>query len=163
MGSDPKRTPIIFLDIDGVLNSGFLHPKLHYATIDPVLARRLGMILEETDARIVLISAWRYLVHGGSMTLSGLRALFLSHWIDGTKIIDITRKDATKTRSDRGPQISEWLSANPERVSRYLVIDNMDLEVTACGHPLILVDGSIGLTDSNVAQAIFFLKEGVHP
>ena len=39
----------------------------------------MNKIIEETGCKIVLSSAWRYLVHGGAMTLDGLDCLFCSH------------------------------------------------------------------------------------
>lgn len=149
--------PLIFLDIDGVLNDHSCHSRTRYCSTDKACIARLDRILVETDARIVLTSAWRYLVHGGSMTMEGLRNLLHSHWVDGSRLIGITRRDVTdgiagvKPRTDRGPQVTEWLR---ERVmgdpflmqTPYVVIDDMDLEITTSLHPFVRTDGSVGLT-----------------
>lgn len=148
--------PVIFLDIDGVLNDHTIHPRILYCTIEKAIALRLDRILVETDASIVLTSAWRYLVHDGSMRLDGLRYLLNSHWIDGDRLIGITRPDRSASLTDRGQQITEWLAEHGSRP--YIVIDDMDLEITACGHPLVLTDGRNGLSDQDVEQAIGILR-----
>ena len=47
-------TKLIFLDIDGVLDTY----KSHYM-LDPELMAQLGILLEITDASIVISSSWR--------------------------------------------------------------------------------------------------------
>lgn len=125
---------IIFLDIDGVLNDHTHHQNFPYCTIDKDKAAVLQEILTETDARVVLSSAWRYLVHGGSMSLSGLRYLLFTHWIDGDRLLDITREDASAQETDRGLQIREWLSSYEGSVEKYVVLDDIPFDI-AEHHP----------------------------
>ena len=50
---------IIFLDIDGVLNSESYFKNKIAGVIDPECVRRLNRIIKETDADIVISSSWK--------------------------------------------------------------------------------------------------------
>ena len=158
--------PLLFLDIDGVCNGHQQHLRTRYCRTDPACVERLDRILVETDARIVLTSSWRYLVHGGSMTFLGLRNLLHTHWIDGERLIGITRRDITdgrtdvETCTDRGPQIAEWLAEHTYWETPYVVLDDLDLDIRAAGHPFVQTVGTVGLTDIDADRAIAILLGG---
>ena len=103
---------IIFLDIDGVLNS-HATPNLRGFPyiVDPVLLARLRDVLHRTDAKTVLSSTWR-------VDPVGLLA---------AKYFDIPFDDVTPDQpaSPRGAEITTWLKAHPE-VTRYAVLDDSD-------------------------------------
>lgn len=120
---------IIFLDYDGVLNK--ISPKYATATrvvndvltmAEPELVYRLNLIVDRTDAELVLSSAWRHQDNWReAMKLSGIFKDFL---------------DRTPRRSDhkkygiefgqlvRGHNIQDWIDDNPG-VSHYAIIDDM--------------------------------------
>ena len=50
---------IIFLDIDGVLNSETYDKNRTAGAIDPECAKRLNRIIKETNADIVISSSWK--------------------------------------------------------------------------------------------------------
>jgi hypothetical protein len=163
--------PILFLDMDGVCNDHVAHPRTRYCRTDPACVERLDRILIATDAEIVLTSSWRYLVHSGQMTLVGLRNLLHTHWIDGERLIGITRRDISDLRprsrahTDRGPQITEWIvdrfGVDPfVWEGSYVVLDDLDLEIGNCGHPFVQTIGTVGLTDADADRAIAILLEG---
>ena len=66
-----KPQKIIFLDIDGVLNSMELFDKLEESNIEPFMGidvdednlEQLRYIVEKTGAQIVLSSSWRHAWH----------------------------------------------------------------------------------------------------
>ncbi len=149
---------LIFLDLDGTINRHVSHPILKYHTIDKDLAQLFNELLWKTKSEFVLTSSWRYMALCGSMTLQGLQNLLLSHWVDGNKLIGVTRADINKERIDRGPQITEWIQNNVRRPAalKYVVLDDMDLEISP--HPLVLVNAQTGLTQENVSQAAKFLR-----
>lgn len=157
---------VIFLDIDGVLNAHEeLDPKIMCGRIYPDKVARLNMILEETGAMLVLSSAWRYLIYREEMTLTGVEWLFRSHGIYQKRLIGITKPDTMISLSDsvkvpasneRGEQISMWIEDNPE-VSKYVVLDDLDLGISRAGHPFVHVNGSVGLTTQNAKDAIKLL------
>lgn len=163
---------LIFLDIDGVLNR---HEPLEEGVMCGKLYDHkvflLNHILKHTDARIVLSSAWRYLVHRGEMNLTGLGWLLRSHGIMN-RLVGITREDTIKRDpwdgskpwqpcdNERGQQISDYLLAGPGSLEnlRYVVIDDLDLGISAAGHPFIKVDGTQGLQWGHCEEAIKILK-----
>jgi len=167
--------PLIFLDIDGVLNRHEFGPMSTYTHIDYSMAEILTDFLMVTNANIVITSAWRYHVINGRMTLEGFQWLFRSHWIPGDRVIGITDADTMisslfsepmpKT-NERGIQISKWIDDN-FTPSRYVVIDDMDLGITDYGHPFVHVNGEVGLTISDSTKAArmlgFNISTGINP
>lgn len=113
-----KPTKVLFLDIDGVLNShrscyalgGFPHgfDKVHRARFDEVAVALVRDVCRETDCSIVLSSSWR-IIHSVHECANGL---------------DLPIFDATPTTPGiRGNQIKEWLTAHPE-VVQYAIVDD---------------------------------------
>jgi hypothetical protein len=153
---------IIFLDIDGVLNGHEFLIDAKSCKIDSECIHRLNRILRETDARIVLSSAWRYMIHGHAMTLEGFHYMLRTHGLLGSLngtdrlIIDLTCRDCDIP--ERPDQIRAWL-ANKGHGSdqRYIVID--DLEADWGDLRIVQTDGAIGLTDADADRAIAMLAE----
>lgn len=116
---------VIFLDIDGVLNSnrsakalgGMPFPdemgSRDWHLFDPVAVGLLQKVCEETGAVCVLSSSWRM-----SMTLAEVQdlAAYL-----GVKIVGATRP--TLTREMRGEQIRDWLCSN-HPIEKYAILDD---------------------------------------
>lgn len=160
---------IITLDCDGVLNNHTWNMEAASNTIDPDKMARINYILRETAAKIVLSSAWRYLIHRGEMNLKGLDWLFRSHGMIAGSIIDITRKDGVCQAAfdrgqpwihvnERGQQIADWLADHPE-IETYCVIDDMDLGISELhGSNFVQTDGKVGITDSDVERVLEILN-----
>lgn len=172
--------PLIFLDIDGCLNS---HDFDWFAMSNPIhrnKVKRLNRILAASNGRIVLSSAWRYIVHRGEADLAGFDWLLRSHGVLCNRLIGITRCDTMMPKTfdgtpgtwpledERGRQIADWL-ADHDFSGRYVVIDDggkredgswTDLGIGAAGHPHVCPVGSVGLTDADADRAIEILMEG---
>lgn len=113
---DPENLKIIFLDIDGVLNSdeyfnnrvkeGLNHPLTEF---DPLAVARLNKILEETDAKIVVSSDWRW--------TNNLDTIFEEVGIKG-KIYDRTGYRF----GIRDEEVEDWLEKH--NVVDYVIIDD---------------------------------------
>jgi hypothetical protein len=156
--------PVLFLDIDGVLNvPGDYAPGC--ALIRPVLAARLQRVLDATAAVVVVSSAWRYQVLMGAVTLRGFEHLLRSHGIRA-RVLDTTGRDAGDDREDfngatagdeRARQIRRWL-ASPPAVTRWAVVDDSLVDV---GPRLVRTDGARGLEDGHADRLIVLLREGV--
>jgi hypothetical protein len=155
--------PIIFLDVDGVLNGHEFLMESQSCTINPACVARLNRIVKAADARIVLSSAWRYMVHGHAMTLDGFGYMLRTHgflaWINGSDkvIIDLTCRD--EDIPERPDQIRAWLRHNGYKGNdqRYVVIDDDDFGWGDLN--VVLTDGARGLTDEDVERAIVILNE----
>lgn len=165
---------IIFLDIDGVLNQN--NGKYAYndecgsTGIDPNCVNRLNKILKKTRAKIVIISAWRYMIIRGAMEIKGFSYLLQTHGLLKNRIFDYIAKDLTNSSDDmsRGLLISQWVEKYKSkklnkihRLTHYVVIDDKDLGISAQGHPFIQTNPITGLTDENVEEAINILKKGM--
>jgi hypothetical protein len=140
---DEAVPAIIFLDIDGVLNAHDFDRDAMSTIINQGMVGRLNYILKATGAKVVLSSAWRYIIHRGDATLAGMDWLLRSHGlmvdVVGDKItsrlISLTRPDtmmpptysgdreAWPVEDERGRQISDWLGEHG-RPPAYLVIDD---------------------------------------
>ena len=57
----------------------------------------------------------------------------------------------------RGYQIQEWLDRHPE-VTKYVVVDDMDLCINECGHPFVQTEGYLGLTEKDGDRIIEMFK-----
>lgn len=160
---------IIFLDIDGVLNAHEFDPDAMCGKIHPEKISILNGVLRETGAKIVLSSAWRYIIHRGESTLVGMEWLMRSHGMIAGVLVGITRRDTMEKRmekfsgnpcewpveNERGAQISDWIESN--KVTSYVAVDDLDLGITAAGHPLVQTDGKIGITTDHAAKMVAIL------
>lgn len=113
---------VLFLDIDGVLNSersawalgGFPHDfsEPDMRKFDHVAIGLVRKLCEETDASIVLSSSWR-IIHSVHECANGL---------------DLPIFDKTpNSNGNRGSQIREWLKAHPEVLTYAIVDDDSDM------------------------------------
>jgi hypothetical protein len=124
---------ILFLDVDGVLNRREMDLEAPSERLDLPCIQNLNLILEATDARIVLSSSWRYMVLRGEMTLEGFEQILVTHGaVASVKIIGTTGDDAdfgwTMDNNEpvRGKQIRRWMAENRARlgVTEYCVLDD---------------------------------------
>jgi hypothetical protein len=166
---------LLFLDVDGVLNAHEFHPDIMCGQIHRDKVELLNGILLSTGARIVLSSAWRYIVYRGEMNLMGMEWLLRSHGVLANRLVGITRRDTTVDRppdwkgdlqtwvknDERGEQISDWLETcigmTGFNCSGYVVIDDMDLGISAAGHPFVQTDGSVGMRAEHAKKAVEIL------
>lgn len=163
---------VLFLDIDGVLNAHEFDPEVLCGQIHRDKVERLNRVLRETGARVVLSSAWRYIVHRGEATLAGMEWLLRSHGMLADRLIGVTRPDTMRACpaydgdpkrwpvvNERGAQISDWLRSNGGTFARpYAAVDDLDLGITDCGHPLVKTDGKRGMTEADADELIRLLN-----
>lgn len=133
---------VIFLDIDGVLNSArsFIanHPRdnvspwktvdeRNIATIDPIAVKMINEIAYRCEAEIVVSSSHRkwFYVSSGNMQLGPV--VDLPSLIDYMRNLGIEKDviDATPVLHGkfRGDEIATWLSNHPE-VTKYVILDD---------------------------------------
>lgn len=150
---------IIFLDIDGVLND---HRKLKngYCGIRRRCVGHFNSLIKRTEARVVIVSAWRYMMLAGSMTETGFWNMLMTHGVtEKLKIAGFTRSDEDVTES-RAAQVDAWLSDHCGGRPRFVVIDDMDLGYTRHKHPFVQTVPGIGLTKKDADEACALLGEG---
>ncbi len=121
---------VIFLDIDGVLNSDRTpNPRRFPYIVDKRLLSRLKKLLKRTRAKVVLSSSWR---------LDPVGLLAAKYW--DVPFIDTLPDLPKKTRRD---EIRSWLAAHP-KVTRYAILDDEDDELDDL--PLFQPSSKTGIT-----------------
>lgn len=168
---------ILFLDFDGVINQGF--GRWHR---DLVL--RLNEITDETGAKIVIHSSWRY-----GRTLPTLRHVLSSPdlhlkpppvvtgeildvcdtpvwrrtpggiWVDDDEWASF--KGDIATDHERAIAIQRWLDVHGDTVERYIILDDSLKLGHFVGTPeFINTETRVGLTKKHVRQAVQHLQGG---
>ena len=108
---------VIFLDIDGVLNSDEYFDKIKKldikgieGMIDVEKIKLLKKAIDETGAKVVLISSWRFTTNAQSLKV--LLANYEIH-VDSTPFI----------QNKRGLEVKKWLLDN-EGVEDFVILDD---------------------------------------
>lgn len=162
---------VIFLDIDGVLNSMDWYKRrtrvksetwdqYHAQEFDPVALALIKRVISETGARVVLSSTWR-LSEEGVTFIKGL----------GIDILDCTPRLPRPSGSsveycERGKEIQVWLDermqqaeAPCEMIDRYVIIDDdtdmLPEQTEYCFH----TDNKFGLTEPIAKEIIWYLNK----
>ena len=163
---------VIFLDIDGVLNTKYWYtqmdsntPKDKYGyAFDTNAVANLKKIVDDTGAEIVISSSWK------CMGLSLLKEMWKQRELPG-KIIGITLNSVSNElllNTDlnsmehlhiRGAEIREWLRNNSKHVSHYVILDDMDNVLAEQRDNFVWIDPNVGITDGNAVQAILILTK----
>lgn len=144
---------VLFLDIDGVLNSvrsaaalgGCPWPRNRnmqgdWEKFDQVAVKLMARLVQETEAHVVLSSTWR-------IGMDQERATELGDFL-GYVISSATPGGG----GQRGPQIQQWLDEHPG-VDKYAIIDDDSDMLPAQMPHFVKVDPAIGLTYQNYKDA----------
>ena len=147
---------ILFLDIDGVLNTDRQQWYCQMNSIAPVdkfgyafdskAVENLATILEETGAEIVISSSWKFL------GLQTLQKMWKDRNMPGT-ILDITPDGDNK-----GLKIDEWLLKHEGQISGYAIIDDEnDMQPEQQGH-FVQTNSQFGITLKDAERVITILR-----
>lgn len=140
---------VVFLDVDGVLNTKQLISETNNFAIGSEQLDRLSFLILATGAKIVLTSTWRlYKKH-----VEHLQATLASRnlKIFGTTDDLSQRFDRTVPRAD---EILSWLVNHPE-VSEYAILDDAsDAGYSGLTNHFFQTSFHVGLTDEIMHQAI---------
>lgn len=161
----PPSRRVVFLDVDGVLNS---HPFFRglegtawddndELMLDPAATALLQELVDRTGAEVVLSSSWRYHHDAQSMTrLLQLRG-FSGSVIDCTATaLEDVNVPCGQTRQ-RGHEIATWLEEHPD-VSKFVILDD-DSDMAHLGQRLVQTTFAQGLTPEHVERAVRMLLE----
>ena len=110
---------VIFLDVDGVLNSTKTIKKFGFDFIDPFLVALVARIVRETEAKIVLSSTWRLESKDKELVDQALAQHGLE-LIGQTPHIQRPFEEGNWVR--RHEEIQAWLDENP--TSKFAIIDD---------------------------------------
>ncbi len=164
---------ILFLDIDGVLNTERQHDRCLEAGLayvdnfgyafDPVAVANLKKIVDETGADIVISSSWKF------WGLSTMQKLWASRGLPG-KVIDITPNNASdelllsidldmmELPAGKGSEIKEWLSTSGQDVTHYAILDDVPDILPEQQSHFVQTDPRVGITEDDARRIAFILK-----
>jgi hypothetical protein len=157
---------VLFLDIDGVLNSAVwsagLSPEYSGTMISTVLMFNLNTVIAETGCDIVVSSDWRRSSVKKDLNAilrdSGLRKdiIGVTPYVNGKKptYSPYYSSSFSNLEEERVQEIKFWLDDNP--ADTWIAIDDMDLAGKGGLDPDRFVHTTyvLGMTDDLAAQAI---------
>jgi len=153
---------LIFLDIDGVLNSDLWYQKQHHQTqtlldhLDPHCVLQLNKVLRRTEAKVVLSSNWRK-HHTTAFITAALQQVGFEGDLLGTT------PDLTSKNQDfiRGNEILKWCRENEallgcryQSYKTYAIIDDKNDMLYWQRNHFFQTDRYCGLTPSKAAEII---------
>lgn len=139
---------VIFLDVDGVLNHGKQIEKIEDDKI-----QLLKQIIDETGARIVLSSDWRFLLGTDDEDMALLQEKLKSI---GTEIMSST---PDSKHGYRGAEIYQWINEwQGETIDKFVILDDRD-DMKPYMNRLVQTSFNLGLQEKHVKRAIKLLNE----
>ena len=162
---------VIFLDIDGVLNTKWWYTQMDRNTprdkygyvFDPNAVNNLAKIINETGADIVVSSSWKF------MGLTQMQNMWEERGLPG-KILDTTPNtvsdevllDANLEHMEltpiRGMEVQEWLNTKGKKVSHYVILDDMDNMLPEQQNHFVQTNPEVGITEEDAEKAIAILN-----
>lgn len=126
---------VIFLDIDGVLNTPSSESRCgEYIGIDDEKVEKLKQIVEKTKAEIVLISTWKkyWRKEEKLKPLQDYSANYLDEKLakQGLKATDKTKDKSDGRYLSRGESILEYVYRN--NVEKYIILDDCQFDYDGC-------------------------------
>lgn len=157
---------VIFLDVDGVLNSLSCKEKIEgYIFVEDEEIARLKELIDHTGARAVLSSTWRYgwyaMEHIKKPDENDLRDIYMFEALrDKLQEHSIELLDYTEDFGRRGDEISDWLKKwTGEPIESYVVLDDMaSIEIQPHCKYLVQTSLSRGLEPKHIKKAINILN-----
>ena len=156
---------LIFLDVDGVLNDKDTNAKCgEYRGIDDAKLILLKAIVDQTKAKIILISSWKEHWFSSYKSLQDDLAIYLDQRLSQVRL-KISGKVRDEYTSGRGEAILKYLDVLDKKgifVSSFLILDDNDQdyeENELLGH-LVQTDFENGGLTSQLAEiAIQILRK----
>lgn len=165
MAADVK---ILFLDVDGVLNSAdylrnrrkIRRPTPH--AIDAVTVPRLNEILRRSGAKVVISSSWRILHPWQRMqeilTAHGVACEVIGQTPELFDDLPPNEHCANSCkRRERGHEIQAWLDEHPE-VTRFAIVDD-DSDMVHLAHKHVKTTWDMGLLDEHIEPIVKMLLQ----
>ena len=139
---------VIFLDVDGVLNSRRDGNSIKLRTDSHL--RLLQEIVKATGANIVLASSWRI---GFTKAIKNLNDRLAEY---GLEIMD--RTPVLPGSSCKGDEIRQWLSDNGQSVENFVILDDDADMAEFTDTNLVQTDSEYGLQDKEADRCIAMLN-----
>ena len=146
---------VIFLDIDGVLNSiDWWNSERNHGNIggeasdmDPLCIERINRLSKETNSKIVISSSWRHdPFYKRTMNIYGIKNV-----IGRTPVTSYVGNGADHNFV-RGEEIKMFLELHPE-IENYVIFDDENDMLDDQQSHFIHTDDEVGLTDEDAEKA----------
>lgn len=158
---------ILFLDIDGVCNKGHcFDPSQGCRSIQWELVQHLNEVVNQTDCRLVISSAWRDYIYSGHYSLAGFGHMLRTHGLlppcgAADVVVGVTEKDTREFGrcNDRAKQCKNWLQENSYlEITHYAAVDDVSHEFAKYDIPFVKTDPDVGLTEELANKLIAILE-----
>lgn len=136
---------IIFLDVDWVLNSA---KELSEGPFSKISLNVLKRIVDETNAKIVVISSWRLLEFSRKILLSELEKYHLKESVIGM---------TPHLPSNREEEIMTYLKSNEFPNLNFIILDDQVIEYQDLEEHVIKIDPYFGLNEEHLEICIHLL------
>lgn len=139
---------VIFLDVDGVLNHGKQIEKVEDDKI-----QLLKQIIDETGAKIVLSSDWRFWLGTDDEDVA-----LLQEELSGIGA-EIMSSTPDSKHGYRGAEIYQWINEwGGEAIDKFVILDDRD-DMKPYMNRLVQTSSNLGLQEKNVEKAVKLLNE----
>lgn len=153
---------VIFLDIDGVLNSEDFFRNNPDQAIDKNCVSILKNIVDKTGAVIVMSPGWRLWFDDNMMPEDGYSQCLYDILCEfDIKLFGKTPDFSTeeiRTRKTfshvKAKEVNAWLNEYETIVDKYVVIDDLDLKNEEINEHLVRINGQIGITENDAVRII---------
>lgn len=159
---------ILFLDFDGVLNTGKYQNQLKnngqkmadefgLCLFDPEAVENLKTILDAVpEVLIVITSSWK-----DAYGTNAVRRMWKERGLPG-KIHSMTRVcmdlfpdlESDEMPPIKGPEVKQWLEEHNMKGCQYVILDDVNDFLSEQKSHLVLVNDSVGLTIEDAERAI---------
>ena len=155
-----QQLKLLFLDIDGVLNSSTTKEKINFHTgIDDEKLLLLKKIIDKTDANIILTSSWKlnWFYDPGDKVKQDDFTNYLDEKMNKYGLFPVDKTEGNSFF--RGAEIIEYLRVLKKcgfGFNKFVILDDniFDFIETKLDKYLVKVDYKTGLTYDNVIEAI---------
>lgn len=139
---------ILFLDVDGVINTSKLIKEFGCDYIDDDLVKIINFIVQKTNCKIVLSSTWRIKEKDKKVVDSAFSKY-------GVKIYDCTPLiESSIEIIERKLEIKKWLEN--KKVEKFAIVD--DWKDADIGHSFFLTSEKDGITYDLAQKIIYHLN-----
>ncbi len=150
-------TKLIFLDIDGVLNSDSWLDEHGSLTCDPANVRWLNHLVKSTGADIVVSSDWRKWMSWPELCSRLIAAGVAARLVGTTPVIESDSDDFGDALPPRGHEVDLWLQTHEFPGTFVILDDRSDLQPHR--GRLIQTHPDTGLTEPDFALAAALLDD----
>lgn len=150
-----EQSPILFLDIDGVLNhSRACASSVKNSSLDPENVAHFNHIIQATAAKIVISSDWRWFYPYEQLCQLLREAGVAGEFLGTTSTLWL--EQSNQVWMSRGAEIGEWLETYGYE-GNFVILDDCD-DIAPYLDRWVRTDPHKGLTEIKAQQAIAMLK-----